>query len=60
MQANHEPIIMFYNIDIILSIFNFSKPIESLSDMHFNGFIASSKCVHKIMGQANNVSKLLG
>ena len=26
--------------------------------MHFNGFIASSACVHKIMNHADDVSKL--
>ena len=28
--------------------------------MHFNGFMTSSVCVHKIMEHADDVSKLVG
>ena len=30
---------------------------SELTDMHFNGFITSTACVHKIMEHADDVSK---
>ena len=46
-----------HNIDIVLSNFSFSKTIESLhANMHFNGFIASSMTVHKVLKHSDDVS----
>ena len=32
---------------------------SKLTDMHFNGFIASSACVHKTIEHAEDIGKLL-
>ena len=46
-----------HNIEVVLSNFSFSKPIESLhANMHFNGFIASSMTVHKVLKHSDDVS----
>ena len=41
------------------SSFNFLFPITESLDMHFNGFIASSACIHKIMEHADDVNNFL-
>jgi len=48
--------VLLWLLDIILSNFSFHW---KLTDMHFNTFIASSSCIHKIMEPADDVSKLL-
>ena len=47
----------FYNTGITLPSFSFFKSTESVD---FNGFIASSACVHKNMEHANDEDELLG
>ena len=48
-----------HNIDIVLSNFSISKPIQSLhANMHFNGFIALSMCIHKVLKHSDDVSKI--
>jgi len=55
---------LFYTINIILSSFSLSRPIESLQTWIVNGCNASSEFVisvlHKIMEHAGDVSKWLG
>ena len=52
-QANHEPYYLFIK-------FQFLRTQWKLTDMHFNGFISSSVCVHTIREHADDVSKFLG
>ena len=50
---------LFYDIDILYEIL-VSPNYWKFTEMHFNGFIASSACGHKNMEHADDVSKFLG
>ena len=49
MDAHGRLLRMFTNIDVTV-----------FTELHSNGFIASSVCIHNILEHADDLSKLLG
>ena len=53
-------LLLFHNIDVILSNLSFRQTHRKLTGMHFSGFVGSSPSIHQIMQHADDISKLLG